>query len=286
MKIWNHYLLPITIDTAMSLLLEHEGYARLIAGGTDLLLDIQQGRHAPIDTLIDITHIPELQQIKIEEDQIYMGSAVTHSMILENQDLQENARCLVHASSGIGGLQVRNVATIGGNVAHALPAGDGSIALLALNAEARIISKDGERWELMENLFTGPGIPSFDPCKELLASFRFSILKRNERTAFHRVMRPQGVAIAILNMAIWMQQADEGTVEDIRIAVGPAGPVPFRARRTEEYLKGREITEVVIAQATNILQKESKLRTSKHRATKEYRKHLLGYLLRKVSINE
>lgn len=203
-------------------------------------------------------------------------------MILENQDLQDNARCLVQACSGIGGSQVRNVATIGGNVAHALPAGDGSIALLALNAEARIISKDGERWELMENLFTGPGIPSFDPCKELLASFRFSIPKRNERTAFHRVMRPQGVAIAILNMAIWMQKADEGTVEDIRIAVGPAGPVPFRARRTEEYLRGREITEVVIAQATNILQKESKLRTSKHRATEEYRKHLLGYLLKTV----
>ena len=286
MKIWNQYLLPKTIDTAMSLLLEHEGNARLIAGGTDLLLDIQQGRHAPIDTLIDITHIPELQQIKIKEDQIIIGSAVTHSMILENQDLQENARCLVQACSGIGGSQVRNVATIGGNVAHALPAGDGSIALLALNAEARIISKDGERWELMENLFTGPGIPSFDPCKELLASFRFSIPKRNERTAFHRVMRPQGVAIAILNMAIWIQKSDEGTVENIRIAVGPAGPVPFRARRTEEYLKGREITEVVIAQATSILQEESKLRTSKHRATEEYRRHLLGYLLRKVSINE
>jgi len=282
MKIWNQYLLPKTIDTAMSLLLEHEGYARLIAGGTDLLLDIQQGRHDPIDTLIDITHIPELQQITIEEDQILLGSAVTHSTILENQDLQENARCLVQACSGIGGSQVRNVATIGGNVAHALPAGDGSIALLALNAEARIISKDSERWELMENLFTGPGIPSFDPCKELLACFRFSIPKRNERTAFHRVMRPQGVAIAILNMAIWMQEADEGIVENIRIAVGPAGPVPFRARGTEEYLKGREITEVVIAQATNILQKESKLRTSKHRATEEYRKHLLGYLLKTV----
>ncbi|MCK5645263.1 MAG: FAD binding domain-containing protein [Anaerolineales bacterium] len=282
MKIWNQYLLPKTIDTAMSLLLEHEGYARLIAGGTDLLLDIQQGRHDPIDTLIDITHIPELQQITIEEDQILLGSAVTHSTILENQDLQENTRCLVQACSGIGGSQVRNVATIGGNVAHALPAGDGSIALLALNAEARIISKDGERWELMENLFTGPGIPSFDPCKELLACFRFSIPKRNERTAFHRVMRPQGVAIAILNMAIWMQEADEGIVENIRIAVGPAGPVPFRARQTEDFLRGHQLKEDVIAQASEILRAEAKLRTSRHRATKEYRKHLLGYLLKTV----
>lgn len=266
----------------MSLLLEHEGHARLIAGGTDLLLDIQQGRHAPIDTLIDITHIPELQQIKMEEDRIFMGSAVTHSMIVENLNLREHAKCLVQACSGMGGSQVRNVATIGGNVAHALPAGDGSIALLALNAEARIISKDGERWELMENLFTGPGIPSFDPCKELLASLRFSIPKSNERTAFHRVMRPQGVAIAILNMAIWVQQAEDGTVEGIRIAVGPAGPVPFRARQTEDFIRGRQLIEDVIAQASEILRAEAKLRTSRHRATEDYRKHLLGYLLKTV----
>jgi carbon-monoxide dehydrogenase medium subunit len=83
-------------------------------------------------------------------------------------------------------------------------------------------------------------------------------------------------------MAIWQKAAKDGKTTDVRIAVGPAGPVPFRARQTEEYLKSREITEGVITQAIDILQKESKLRTSKHRATEEYRKHLLGYLLRKV----
>jgi carbon-monoxide dehydrogenase medium subunit len=282
MKLWNQYLLPDTIEAAMSILHGHEGNARLIAGGSDLLLDIQQGRHPPVDTLVDITAIPELQQIKIEGDEIHLGSGVTHKMILESQLLRDNATCLLQACAGIGGSQVRNVATIGGNVAHALPAGDGSIALLALDAKAKIISEEGERWEPMEELFVGPGMPSFDPRMELLASFRFSLRNNRERSAFHRVMRPQGVAIAILNMAIWQKVGEDGKTIDVRIAVGPAGPVPFRARQTEGYLKGREIVEGVITQAIVILRKESKLRTSKHRATEEYRRHLLGYLLRKV----
>jgi carbon-monoxide dehydrogenase medium subunit len=282
MKLWNQYHLPVTIEEAISLLQEHEGNARLIAGGSDLLLDIQQGRHPPVESLVDITAIPELQQIDIEDDEIHLGSGVTHKMILESELLRENAACLQQACAGIGGSQVRNVATIGGNVAHALPAGDGSIALLALDAKAKIISEEGERWEKMEDLFNGPGIPSFDPRHELLGSFRFPLRNEIERSAFHRVMRPQGVAIAILNMAIWIQMEEGGICDDVRIAVGPAGPVPFRARQTEEYLRGREIDEVVITTATEILQKESKLRTSKHRATKEYRRHLLGYLLRTV----
>lgn len=282
MNLWNRYYTPDTIDAAMNLLHEHAGDVRIIAGGTDLLLDIQQGRHPPVDTLVDITSIPELQEIKIEGKEVHLGSAVTHRMILESKILQEQARCLVQACAGIGGSQVRNVATIGGNVAHALPAGDGSIALLALNAQAKFINGEGTRWEPVEELFNGPGIPSFDPGKELLASLKFPLQQENQRSAFHRVMRPQGVAIAILNMAIWIQQNGMGPIKDVRIAVGPAGPVPFRARQTEEYLRGQELSDEVIDQGTKILGKETKLRTSKHRATEEYRRHLLGYLLRKV----
>jgi carbon-monoxide dehydrogenase medium subunit len=196
-------------------------------------------------------------------------------MILGSEILREHANCLQQACAGIGGSQVRNVATIGGNVAHALPAGDGSIALLALNAQAKIISDAGERWENLEDLFQGPG-----------RAFRFPISKFGDRSGFHRVMRPQGVAIAILNMAIWLHQKDSGKISDVRIAVGPAGPVPARARQTEEFLRDREVDESVITQATDILQKELKLRTSKHRATKEYRKHLLGYLLRTLIGNK
>lgn len=282
MKLWNRYHVAETIGEALHLLQENDGKARLIAGGTDLLLDIHQGRRPPVETLVDISAIPDLKEINEDGEDIVLGSAVTHGMILDSQLLLENAACLVQACRGIGGSQVRNVATIGGNVAHALPAGDGSIALLALDARAKIVSNDGERWRPMEDLFDGPGKPTFDPCIELLVCFRFPRVQVNERTAFHRVMRPQGVAIAILNMAIWQKVGEGGKTTDVRIAVGPAGPVPFRARKTEEFLKGRLVNDGVLDQATDILQEEVSLRTSAHRATKEYREHLLGYLLRQV----
>lgn len=282
MKLWNRYHIAKTVEQALHLLHENEGRARLIAGGTDLLLDIQQGRRPPVADLVDISAIPDLREINVDGEDIVLGSAVTHGMILDSQLLGEHAACLIDACKGIGGSQVRNVATIGGNVAHALPAGDGSIALLALGARAMIVGQEGERWESVESLFDGPGKPTFDPCSELLVCFRFPICKIDERTAFHRVMRPQGVAIAILNMAIWQKVGKDGITVDVRIAVGPAGPVPFRARRTEEFLKGKAVTENVLDQATEILQEEAHLRTSRHRATKQYRTHLLGYLLRTV----
>ncbi len=131
MKYWNHYLLPSTVDEALPSLSEASGGARVVAGGTDLLLDIRQGRHPYVDTRVDVTRIPELRVIQSDSSGIYVSSAVTHREITESQLLREHANCLVEACSLIAGPQVRNVATIGGNVAHALPTGDGSIALLA-----------------------------------------------------------------------------------------------------------------------------------------------------------
>jgi CO/xanthine dehydrogenase FAD-binding subunit len=98
-------------------------------------------------------------------------------------------------------------------------------------------------------------------------------------------MRPQGVAIAILNMALWVKLDERKSIEDIRLAVGPAGPKPFRARETETYLKERIIHKELIQEAVVILQKEAKVRTSAHRATKDYREHLLGILLHQVFDN-
>lgn len=278
MTYWDHYLIPSTIDEALSILTKANGNARVIAGGTDLFLDLRQGRHPRIGTLVDITGIPELGEIQLKQTELFVGSAVTHRQILENPHLKEHARCLIEACSLIAGPQVRNVATIGGNVAHALPAADGSVALLALGAEAEIASYEGRRWVKVEDLFLGPGEPSFDPKREVLLRFRLPFQKPNERSAFHRVMRPQGVAIAILNMALWVRLYQDHQIDDIRIAVGPAGPVPFRALETEAFLRGTRAEQSRITEAIVVLQAEAKVRTSSHRATREYRKHLLGVL--------
>lgn len=279
MAYWTNYFLPATVEEALGYLKSASGNARIIAGGTDLLLEFQQGRRPQVEALVDISEINELRQIEKESDRLRLGAAVTHAQIVDHPLLQVHAQCLVEACALIGGAQVRNVATIGGNVAHALPAGDGSIALLALDAKAELANSEGRRWMAMEELFQGPGVPTFDPAQEILLRFEFGLSSEGERTSFRRVMRPQGVAIAILNMAVWIAQSSSGEIQDLRMAVGPAGKIPLRARQTEEFLIGKRPSEDVVSEAVEVLRAETHLRTSPHRATEAYRKYLLQVLL-------
>jgi carbon-monoxide dehydrogenase medium subunit len=177
---------------------------------------------------------------------------------------------------------VRNVATIGGNVSHALPAGDGTISLLALNTQVEIASSKGRRWEALIDIFVGPGKVTFDRKKELVTRFKFKKRDEREGSAFHRIMRPQGVAIAILNMSGWVKLDEADNLVDVRIACGPAGPRPFRGFETEAFLKNKRLDESILAEAAQVLTEEVNLRTSKHRATKEYRHHLLPGLMKHV----
>ncbi|HET7011690.1 MAG TPA: FAD binding domain-containing protein [Anaerolineales bacterium] len=282
MAYWQEYVQPKTVEEALRALAETRGEALVVAGGTDLLLDLQQGRHLPIRRLVDVTSIAEMLDIRFEGDTAFLGAAVPHRRIVEDKVLDRRAACLTQACLLIGGPQVRNVATLGGNVAHALPAGDGTIALLALEAEAEIASPGGRRWVPLEELFGGPGVTTFDRGAEVLVRFRFRLAREGEASAFDRVMRPQGVAIAILNMACWLRVDRAGRVEAIRLALGPAGPTPLRARRTEKILLGSVPEPDLLASAARCLIDEATLRSSAHRATREYRQHLADGLLQKT----
>ncbi|MFC1921758.1 FAD binding domain-containing protein [Chloroflexota bacterium] len=279
----DNYVIARTIAEALDTLGVENQSKAVIAGGTDLLLDIRQGRHSRPDIFLDVSEIEEMRDIRLEAESIYIGGAVTHNEIVRSDLLREHAQCIVEGCGLIGGPQVRNVATIGGNVAHALPAGDGTISLLALDADVQIASRSGgTRWEPLVDIFEGPGKVTFDRKSELLVGFRFSRKNDREASAFHRVMRPQGVAIAILNMSAWVKTGADDCLEDVRIACGPAGPRPFRAYQTESVFKGKLFEDDIFTQACEVLSGEVRLRTSRHRATKEYREQLLSVLLRNV----
>lgn len=271
-----------SIDDALAAISRTEGEATVLAGGTDLLLDIQQGRHPVVETLVDVSGIPEMSVLEQRDGIILIGAAVTHKQIISSKVLHEHASCVVEGCGLIGGPQVRNVATIGGNVSHALPAGDGTISLLAMNTQVEIASSEGLRWEPLIDIFVGPGKVTFDRKRELVTRFRFAQKGEREGSAFHRVMRPQGVAIAILNMSGWVKLDEKGKISDVRIACGPAGPRPFRGYQTEAFLKGKRLDESSLAMAAQVLDGEVSFRTSKHRATKEYRHSLLPVLLKQV----
>jgi carbon-monoxide dehydrogenase medium subunit len=195
--------------------------------------------------------------------------------------VQEHAQALVEACALIGGPQVRNTATLGGNVAHALPAADGTIALLAMDAQAEVATLDGCRSLPLSELFLGPGKSALDPQRELLVGFWLPMKAAGVGSAFRRVMRPQGVAIAILNMAAWVQQDGE-VISDLRLSIGPAGRTPLRARKTEAALRGMPLTEEYSARALESLLAEASFRTSPHRSTAEYRVSMAKVLLEDV----
>lgn len=279
MRFWKNYHRASNIEDALRLLEAADGPACPVAGGTDLLLDLQQGRHAPVDTLVDVTGIPALNRLEVHGERLYVGAAVPLSRIVRSALVNEHASALVEASQLIGGPQVRNTATLGGNVAHALPAADGTIAMMALDAQVRVASKAGRRWEPLAGLFLGPGVSALDLQCELVVGFSLPLRRRGQASAFSRVMRPQGVALPILNLAAWLD-CPRGTIEEVRLAVGPSGPTPRRALRAEQELRGGDLDDERIGRALDALLGEVRYRTSPHRASATYRRMLTGVLLR------
>lgn len=291
MKAFENYHLPTTVNEALALLAQYEGRARIVAGGTDLLVDTQaeyyEGHRPHFEALVDVTRIEGANEIREQDGFIVVGCGVTHTQIVQSSLIQKRATALAEACAVVGGPQVRNVATLCGNVAHALPAADGTVALMALEGEAQVARPGTNHdlplrdWQPVAALFKGPAKSAVDSTRELLAAIRFRPLGKGQASAFARVMRPQGVALPILGMAVKIETRDR-RLETVAISAGPVAPVPFRAKQTEEFLRGKILDDAVLQQAAQILVSEAQPRTSAHRATREYRYELLPALMKQT----
>jgi carbon-monoxide dehydrogenase medium subunit len=284
MKLWNHYHTPHTIDEALQLLNDYAGQAHIVAGGTDLLVDARaEIAHQPYEALIDITCIPELGDIREEGDTVYIGAGVTHSTIVKSQVIADTATCLIESCGVVGGPQVRNVATLGGNVVHALPAGDGTTSLVALDAEVEVFYEGQRKWLPICDVFLGPGRSLLEVGRDLLLGFRFKKCGQGEATAFKRIMRPQGVALPIMGCAVWVKlDAALSTYESARISIAPVGPKPMLANEVEVELIGKAANRDTIESAAAFAQTVLHPRTSKYRATEDYRSEMITVLLRRT----
>lgn len=284
---WSQYHTPTALQEALGLLTHYGERARIIAGGTDLILDMESGHAPPIDALIDVTRIDGIGKIEERGEWVEIGAGVTHAQIERSEILRGHASCLVESCGVVGGPQVRNVATIGGNVAHGLPAADGTIGLLALDADVEICRLvDGQverRWQPLLSIFAGPGRNNLGH-HQMISRFRLRAKMDGEASAFDRIMRPQGVALPVLGLAAWLRLAeDRQRIVAARIAIGPAGPLPFRATEAENLLMaGAKFDQEHLDAVVVAAQAQAHLRTSKHRASKEYRHAMLRVLLGKV----
>jgi CO/xanthine dehydrogenase FAD-binding subunit len=279
---WEHYYTPTSITEALEILARFDGEARVVGGGTDLLVETRRGLHKPVEAMVDVTHIDGLGDISQEDDYIVIGCGVTHSQIARDERIIERGSCLAESCGVIGGPQVRNVGTLAGNVAHALPAGDGTIGLLALGGEIEVTGVDGAHWMPLQESFRGPGKSFIDRYRQVLTRLRFRPTGPGEGSAHHRVMRPQGLCLPIISMGVRVALDDANRISDARISMGPVGPVPHLAEPAMEVLVGGPATASQFAKAPEVALQSVELRASKYRATREYREQMVRTFLPEI----
>ena len=280
---WVAYRKPESIVEALALLDEAAGRGRVMAGGTDLILQLRQ-REYGADLLVDITGIEELKHIRGDDGWIQIGAAVTHAEVAKNSLIQKEARALAEGCAQVGSPQIRNMATLVGNVISAQPAADGAIPLTALEAEIKVASKAGERWVSMEETYREVGVSSVDASRELATMVRFKKLGGKRQTRFFRMCRRKALALPILNGAVViLLDSSWKRIQEARIALGPVAEKPFRPRDAEAYLQSKEISPEIILEAARIASVQANPRTSLLRGSDAYRKEMIRlYLARTI----
>jgi CO/xanthine dehydrogenase FAD-binding subunit len=230
------YKIPETVEEAIELLWQANGKAKVIAGGTDLVIGLRNGDHSP-RVIIDVTKIENLRKIEEKNGTISIGAAVTHSEMAVSPLVKKYGKVLSDAASEIGSPQIRNLGTIGGNIVNASPAADTIPPLMVLNAMGRVMSKEGEKQVPIYQLFKGPYKTNLKPY-ELLTQITFPKLPPEVKYSFVRLARRDAMAIARMSVAVVLQ-IGKNRIEDVRIAVGSVTPTPQRISEAESLLKGK-----------------------------------------------
>jgi len=270
------YKTPNTVRQAIDLLWKAEGKAKIIAGGTDLVIGLRSGDYTP-QFIIDITRIEELHKIEEKNGTIFIGAAVTHSEIASSSMVKKYGKVLSDAASEIGSPQIRNLGTIGGNIINASPAADTLPPLMVLNAIGRVASREGEKEVPFSQLLKGPYETDLKP-HELLVQIKFPKLSADVRSSFIRLARRDAMAIARMSVAIVLQMGErKNKIEDIRVAVGSVTPTPQRMSETEAFLMGKSPDEETLQRAS-IQVSETMIRRSGVRASTSYKKPVIESL--------
>jgi len=270
-----NYLLPQTLDEALNLLAEHNGSAQVIAGGTDVIPQMRHG-DLEVETLIDISRLPGMSGIDREADTIVLGGLVTHAQVAASALIRENAGALAEAAANVGSPQIRNIATVAGNLVNGHPAADAAMPLLALNASVAVASPDGEQVIPLVDFFHGKGKTALDCRKEVLSQIRFAALKQNQGSSFLRLSKRGSLTIAVMILSVVIEtDKANNVISDARIALGPVAPVPLRASAAEEMLRGAPINADTIEAAADRVSSDSTPLSDPVWGSAEYKKELV-----------
>lgn len=275
------YLEPHTLRQARSMLQKYGDQARVVAGCTDFLVRWRTGVWNP-QYVVNLQHVPGLDRISYSNRSgLRLGALVTVQTLELHPAVREHYPALAASAASFAGVQIRNLATVGGNVCNASPAGDTLPALLAFGSQCKILGPAGERWVPLEQFFTGPGRTVIEP-GEILTELRLPPPPRNSGSLYIKHSPRGAMDISAVGVASVVSLRDSGRAfEDVRIALGAVAPTPIRAYSAEDLLKGQALTPELLraaaAEAANVATPIDDVR-----ATGSYRKSVVGVLVQRT----
>lgn len=274
-----NYLEPATIEEAVSLLGKYDGKAKVVAGGTDLVVQIREKLIAP-EYVVDIGYISGLDRIDYDETQgLRIGALATIRAIEKSSKICQVYPAIAQSAGLLGSVAIRNVATIGGNLCNAAPSADTAPALIGLSAKGKIIGPDGEKIVSLEEFFTGPGCIVCEP-GELLVEIQVPVPSPGTRGVYLKHGR-SAIDLATVGVAVIMTMEPGAVCRDVKIVLGAVAPTPMRARKAEEVLRGKKVEPALIEKSAQAAADEARPITDV-RASAEYRKEMIKVYTRRA----
>jgi carbon-monoxide dehydrogenase medium subunit len=276
------YVAPASLQEALEMLARHGEKARPLAGGTDLFLRMERGGWAP-DVVVDLKGVPGLADIRYDAQRgLSLGALAPHADVAAHPAVQGRYPALAQGSGWVGGPQMRNRGTVGGNLCNASPAADTAAPLLALDARVRLVGARGERTLPLEEFFTGPGSTVLAP-GEILAEILVPPPSPRSGGDYQRRTRT-AMDIAVVGAAAVVALDGGSVCREVRIALASVAPTPLRAKAAEAVLRGNDATPDRIAEAARTAAAEARP-IDDVRATAAYRSAMVEVLARRALTN-
>lgn len=273
------YIAPSSAEEAVALLAENGETARLLAGGTDLVVDLKHNA-GNTNLLIDVSGIPEFRGIEETSEGVRLGSMTTFSEIMASPLFQEKMPAVIDGAHTVGAVQTRNLGTIGGNFVTCVPSADSAPSIMVLDATVIVTGLAGSREMPVADFFVGPRKTALKP-GELLESIFIPKASLGKPSAFLKHGLRKGQALALVNgaAALWLDK--DGKILEPRLALGAVAPVPLRAVKTEAFLAGKSATDDVINEAAELAVSESRP-IDDFRASANYRRQIIKVFTQRV----
>jgi len=271
-----NYFSPSSLSETFKLLKDYEGRAKLLAGGTDLLVKMKKRAVLP-DVIIDLNKISELSFIELAGGHLHIGGLTRLAVVGGSSIVKEKAPALAEAIKVLASTQIRNRATIAGNLCNASPAADTAPPLLVLDASVKLQSAGGERMVPLSQLFLGPEQTVIKP-DEILTEVIIPL--QEGASAFIKLGRRKAFTLSVASVAAFAE-VNNGKFEEVRVALGAVAPTPIRARKVEEALKGKDVSEGNVEKAAQLVKEECRPITDV-RASAEYRTEMSYVLTKRV----